>query len=123
MTGLHTLGALALAIAGFLPPFAALADLQRPDCAVRGKVAAADLPQAACDALARHLARAHPALDPADLRFVLTHATARRLSGRIERVDGAARGPDVSVDAQDGPLTTADLDHFAQSALALFLFR
>lgn len=123
MTRSGPIGASALALAGLLAPPVALADVPRPDCAVRGKVAADGLPLAACDALARHLARDYPGLDPAALRLVLSHATTRGLTGRIERVDGSVRGPNVSVDALDGPLGGADLDHFAQNALILFLFR
>lgn len=123
MTRWLTIDALALAIAGFFPSCAAFADMPRPECVVRGKAGEEGLRIVLCDAVARHLAAAFPGLDPETVRLVLTRVSPRSVSGYIERVDGSGRGPDISVDAQDGPLDAADIDHFAQNALNLFLFR
>lgn len=123
MTKSQIIAASMLALAVSVPPSAAIADgVPRPACAVRGK-AAGGVPQAICDALARHLAAAHPGVDPAGLHLVLDRATPRAVSGHVAWADGSARGASLSTDAQDGALAAADLDHFAQNALDLFLFR
>lgn len=123
MVRLQILCASALAFAGAVPWVAALAEVPRPVCAASGKTEDDGQRQAVCAALSRHLSAEYPDLDPTGLRLVLTRATDRAVSGHIERTDGSARAPDVSVEAQDGPLGPADLDHFAQSALILFLSR
>lgn len=90
-------------------------------CEARGKLPDPRLLDAACTALSRHLSGVQPTSEP--LRLVLTRADTKGLAGHVAAADGGDPGPAIAVDAQDGPLAPADIDHFARSALALFLSR
>ncbi len=92
-----------------------------PACVVGGTAAARDVADAACAALAVHLGAANA--DPRPLRLVLTRAQPAALAGNVERSDGSRAGPEVEVRSSDGPLSPADIDHFARTALTLFLSR